>query len=217
MAGGRIWTNDEKLFLEENIGKKSLVQIGKKLNRTPGAVLTQADRMGIANTRDGADGYILNQICLATGVAMKTLKQWIKERGFPAKKKVTRLSKASYFVDPVKFWEWVKENPERINCYAIEKNSIIPEPDWVDERRKVDYYRQKKPPQEWTTKEEALLTDLLLEKKMSQGQAATYFPGRTKISIQRHWAIMRERDPELGDRYFEIHPGQARKGHQKML
>jgi hypothetical protein len=117
----------------------------------------------------------------------------------------------------VKFWEWVKENPERVNCFAIEKNSIIPEPDWVDERRKTDFYKQKKLPRQWTTKEETLLKELLLEQKLSYRQTAKHFPGRTMISIRTHWSVMRERHPELGIRYFELYPGQARKGHRKVL
>jgi hypothetical protein len=201
LAGGRIWTDEEKLFLEEYIGKKSLVNIAKKLDRTVDAVVLQATRMGIGNTREESMGYTLNQISNLTGVAMKTMKRWIERKGFPVKKKVTRISKVTYFVDPELFWEWVHENKGRVNCFVIEKNAIIPEPEWVDEQRKIDYYNQKTKPIPWTMLEEEKLKKMLLEERLTYRQASQRLPNRTPIAVQRHWVYMRERYPELIEMY----------------
>ena len=61
----------------------------------------------------------------------------LKKLNIPLVKVVRCQSKE--MVDMRKFWEWAEENKKQLNFAKFEKGALGKEPDWVDEKRKLDY------------------------------------------------------------------------------
>lgn len=138
MGHGPNWTQDEIAYLEDRWGNASIKRIATHLNRSVSAVKQKAHRMGLDDASLHYDGITLNQLAEATNISYSILKNWVKLYGFPAKKKLFVEQNRVYVVKYDDFWKWAEANKQMINFSKIEKYSLGPEPDWVDEKRKAD-------------------------------------------------------------------------------
>jgi hypothetical protein len=110
------------------------------------------------------------------------VKLWVNNHGLRCTKKVTRNTKAFYFIKPEEFWCWAYHNKERVDFSKIDRHAILPEPDWVEEER---HHQKEVNYKAWTTKEIRLMKELIeLGNSYSEiGQELN----RSSISIQRKY------------------------------
>jgi DNA-binding CsgD family transcriptional regulator len=160
----KTWTPKEEEYIEENWGKKTFEQMAKCLNRSANAVETHGRKiLGLGSTKDAQGLINAHQLAKACGVDIHAVTDyWIGKLGLKAIKKATRNKFEFWRIDIKIFWKWAKENKSVINFSKIEKNSLVPEPDWVDFERKKDFKEiPKKSNKHWTPSEDMQLINLV--------------------------------------------------------
>ncbi|MEK5389813.1 DNA-binding protein [Margalitia sp. FSL K6-0131] len=181
----RNWTDEEILFLKENVGKMKIETVSQKLNRSQGSVISKMKRLGIAYTKNQTGHLSTYQLAELLSVDRNTIIGWMKRHGLKFTKKVTRTTKSFYFIDPIDFWKWAERNREKIDFSKIECNTIAPEPEWVRHERncrKEEHYKV------WSVKEERVLEMMVLS-GYSYSEVAKRL-SRTKTSVQRKYQRM---------------------------
>lgn len=160
------WTREEEDILLELAGYKSFNYIAEKLNRTPYAIQSRLEHLGMSNIKDLSGSLSLSQISSYLNVEPKSVKNWIEKYDLPASRKALRLrikdkSRLSYSIYPEDFWEWAESHKHLLNFYKIEKGTLLPEPDWFEEERRKDFYLPKRTNRQWTKNEERTLMQML--------------------------------------------------------
>ncbi|MCH1626384.1 helix-turn-helix domain-containing protein [Fredinandcohnia quinoae] len=178
----RNWTFEEIEFLKENIGHMKISTISRQLNRTETAVDLKIKRLGLSNTKSFTGQLTMHELAMLLKIDPKSVKLWIENHGLKYTKKATRNTRKFYFIKPEDFWEWAKNNKKRIDFSKIERQSIIPEPSWVDSER---YTEKKVNYKAWTTIEIHSMIELV-----STGQTFSDIGkrlNRSAVSIQRKY------------------------------
>lgn len=130
-----FWSEEDVTYLEENYGKYSLKTLSKHLNRSEDAIRGKCLKLGLTSALNNTGLLNTSDIAKALGIDRKTVGDFIKVRGLPAKKKVV-LKKAKYWrIDVNDFWKWLEKN-EDVDLSNLERNILGIEPEWVDLRRK---------------------------------------------------------------------------------
>ncbi len=159
------WTNEERQYLAEQWGVRSIPAIAAKLNRSVNAVKVQQQRMGLGPALLGGDYISLNQLLIAlygsnAGGGYK-MKSWVENRGLPIHTK--RVNQNSFCVVRLdEFWSWAEQHRSFLDFSKMTPLALGEEPAWVAEQRKKDfqaYAIQRKDP--WTPDEDARLKMLL--------------------------------------------------------
>lgn len=182
----RDYTKEELIYLEEKWGTKSIKAIARKLNRSEWAVRMKAYKMGLGDPRLSMDGITINQLSKAIGVHYQSvMRNWVKQYGFPVKNKVLANEKVNY-VTHGDFWKWAKDNRNLIDFSRIEENILGREPNWVNEKRRVDIVannnsRNRNP---WTDPEIEKLISLLKTYKYTYADIAERL-GRSQSAVKR--------------------------------
>jgi hypothetical protein len=157
------WTKEEDEILMEMAGQSTYDSIGSKLKRSPRAVENRMREL------DTTDALILTGMMTAAelGRLVQRDKSYIikliNEDGLPATKPKVTYKKRDphrWMIDPYKFWKWAEKNRDKFNFHLIEKDSILPEPLWVEEQRRIDF---EKPVtrKRWTDEERKRAIQLL--------------------------------------------------------
>lgn len=155
------WSEEDLLFLEDNIGTYKLSTIANKLNRSYESVRVKMTRLGLSNTKQHTGLVTIGELASIVKVDRNTIMEWVKRHGLPSVKKTTRESREFYFVNPVDFWEWAFQYKGKVQFSTIEELTLLPEPDWVaDERRKDKHKIKRRDYQTWTTQEDNNLVEL---------------------------------------------------------
>lgn len=201
------WTEEEIEYLETYIGSLSMSAIAQKLGRTPEAVLSKAENLGIANTRVASGLFTMKQLAECLCVDGKTIKRMIDKHGLPASKRDFRIRRVkngrngavnvkplSYYIDIKKFWKWAEEHKDLFNWNKVPQYALPFEPDWLEERRKEDYYRWANKRKTWTPEQDEQLWRMYYQENMQQKDIAEIM-GRTCIGVQRR--LKRLRDKKL--------------------
>lgn len=169
MGSNKRWTPQETDYLLESWGTVSIKTIGKNLNRTEGAIVLRARRLGLGAFCDSGDYVTLNQLLIAFngsnyGFTYK-IKSWVENRKMPVHTK-TVLNQRVRIVYIDEFWKWAEANKSFLDFSKMEPLALGEEPDWVAEQRKKDfeaYALQRKDP--WTSEEDSRLRYLLAQHK----------------------------------------------------
>jgi hypothetical protein len=188
MAGGRLWTSEEEIYLMEKWGQASIPTIAKHLGRTVDAVKVRATRLNLGPVLMGGDYVTFNQLALAITGGSKChsyqMKSWIKNRGFPVHtKKVVENSFLVVYLD--EFWVWAEQHRSFIDFSKMEPLALGAEPDWVAQQRRIDaisYANQRKGP--WTQQEDQRLAYLLKQHKYTYAEVSRELR-RSAGAIQR--------------------------------
>ena len=188
MAGGRLWTSEEEIYLMEKWGQASIPTIAKHLGRTVDAVKVRATRLNLGPVLMGGDYVTFNQLALAVTGGSKChsyqMKSWIKNRGFPVHtKKVVENSFLVVYLD--EFWAWAEQHRSFIDFSKMEPLALGAEPDWVAQQRRIDtisYANQRKDP--WTQQEDQRLAYLLKQHKYTYAEVSRELR-RSAGAIQR--------------------------------
>lgn len=179
----KYWTEQEIAYLRDHIGNTKISTIAKKLERSETAVILKMKRLGIANTKEHTGLMTSGELAKILDVDRATIRGWIERHGLPIKKRVPRIEKTFSFVDNEEFWSWARKHKDKVDFSKIERNSIPPEPEWVDSLRFDNKQYQKKAYKQWTTKEDMRLRELQ-NKGMTKREIAKEL-GRSVISVER--------------------------------
>jgi hypothetical protein len=188
----RRWTEEELHFLEDNVGKISLLKIAEKLNRPISGIEIKLKRLGLGNTRLASGKLTANELAKALNIDTHVVTRWLNECGLKGVKRATRISAKFHLISVENFWKWAEQNKERINFYKIEPNILVPEPDWVEEQRKLDYQTiPKRQGAKWTEQEDNRLIEMTNAgyKQEEIGVALN----RSGLSVQRRLSRLREK------------------------
>ena len=188
------WSDNEIEYLRENIGKIKVDTIAQHLNRSRNSVILKMKRLGIRNTREQYGRLTAGELAGLLHVDGGTVRNWIDNHGLPSMRRTTDSSKRFRFIVNESFWKWAYENKEKIHFASIEKHSIPPEPDWVEELRKHHPTYQNKAYNKWTLEEERCLYKLrssgMRFKEISKQM------NRSVYSLERRYKLLTERQKE---------------------
>ncbi|WP_373836329.1 hypothetical protein [Jeotgalibaca arthritidis] len=190
----KTWTEDEEIFLFDNVGKLTFKKIGIELGRSESSVANKAKILGVKILDN--QGFIDGEtFCETIGISRSTFEYWRKAHNFPAKK---RKDFKYLAIDLDKFWNWAKKNKKIINWTKFETGALGVEPRWVREVRKNNRYNRNK--KVWELDE-----DEILKRMIAKG--ATY-PELSKVLKRSHASIRRR----IYDLYL---PPPARTGNKR--
>lgn len=156
------WKKEELDYLQDSWGTVSIKGIANHLGRSINAVKLKSQRIGLGDPFLHFDGITVNQLALATNTSYSTIKYWINERGFPAKKKLMAIEKRVLIVRYEDFWEWAEDHKRLIDFSRIEPNMLGPESDWVKIKRSADILNRNKPHNEpWSEEDDNTLVKMV--------------------------------------------------------
>ncbi|AFQ30432.1 sigma factor-like helix-turn-helix DNA-binding protein [Bacillus thuringiensis] len=198
------WTEEEVDYLESNIGVWDFDRIAKKLGKTPKAVLKKAESLGIANTKVASGLYTMHEMAQALCLDDKTVKRLITNHGLPGKQRDFRIKNKEvdengkkkskrlfYYIDVTDFWKWAEANKDLINWHQVPKYALMPEPEWLEERRKTDYYKWANRRRPWTPEQDAQLWSMYYQEGMTQKEIATLL-ARSVNGVEKRLKRLRE-------------------------
>ena len=156
MRSGKRWEEHEDNFLFENVGKKTIEYMSKKIGRSRCGIYTRMYNLGICKTVDASGMYTICQIAEALGKDNKSVWKWCVSKMLRSRTKKLSLSKRVRLVSAKDVWRFVENNKDKINFKNIKRKLIIPEPKWLDnvilnETRSMRYH------QKWTPEEDKKL------------------------------------------------------------
>ncbi len=183
----RKWTQEEYDYLQEKWGTISLQSIARYLDRSENAIRIKVQRLGLGPFLEGGEYVSWNQLLIALGIQggrrYKDI-SWIKNRGCPIK--IKRVNNCSFkIIYLTEFWEWAEHNQDFLDFSKFEENMLGEEPEWVKNKRKMDYKKSihyiKTP---WTTIEDKRLEKLVNDYKYTYSEISKMMR-RTEGAIQR--------------------------------
>lgn len=150
IENSRYWTDEEVHYLEMNFGKYPIKTLAKRLKRTESAIRGKCDKLGLTSAFANT-GYVnTNDVAKAIGIDRKTVSDWIRFKGLPAKKRVVLKERMIWHIDIKDLWTWLEKNKDWINLSKLEKNIFGPEPSWVNEKRKEDIKNKRRHGLNWS-------------------------------------------------------------------
>ncbi|MCP3764742.1 DNA-binding protein [Domibacillus sp. A3M-37] len=183
---GRKWTGEDVSFLQKRVGSCSLSAIAKQLNRSEVAVLLKLKKLGLGNTKNATGLLTGSELAEALNVDRKTVHHWVQFHGLEATSRITCYERKFCLIDVDSFWQWAEQNQKKIDFSIIEKHTLPPEPEWVDDARKTNTEKTIKIYKRWTTKEIELLIRWK-EEGISLNEIAEKL-SRSRISVERRYA-----------------------------
>ena len=112
----REWTDKEVKYLNNRYLKQSVETTAKRLNRSIPSVKTLAK-------------------CFHSDI--RVILRWIDKFDLPCKK-VELDNQTRYSIDPVEFWKWAENHKDIINWKKYERETLFPEPSWINYEWKKD-------------------------------------------------------------------------------
>lgn len=192
MPKGRYWTKEEDEYILEKAGKLKPQTMADKLDRSFAAVECRMYFLGVSNAKRTTGKLTAHELSNILGVDAKQIYNWIKKFGLKSEYRVVREKAKFHLIDPVDFWKWADENRFRLNFSNIEPKSIMPEPGWVEEQRKVDFHDvPKRRHARWTKEEDSRLINLF-RLDMSKSDMAKDLK-RAESAIQRRISTLKTR------------------------
>ncbi|MGE7305723.1 hypothetical protein AAXE64_27840 [Priestia megaterium] len=159
--GGTHWTDEDVAALEKYWSYVTIEGIAKKLNRTVLSVTNKAKHLGLGSPVDySIDSMSLSRLSEVVGVDYKTMKEWHKSLGLPAKKQRFSAKRTVLMVKIKDFWKWAEQYQARIDFSKVDKGILLPEPKWFHtaakhhEKLNLKYKRHKTP---WTYEDDRVL------------------------------------------------------------
>lgn len=179
----RRWTAEEDDYMIERFGKQPISFIAKKLKRTTGAVEGRLNRLGIYGGRSNNGDLTTYHLAEVLKVDIHTVYNWIQKYGMPCYQATVK-TRVFTMIEVREFWKWAEENKERINWCRVSKNTLVPEPEWVQQQRHYDFiHRPQKENHSWTTEEDAKIWHMYYSQRYTQKQIGGIM-GRSTRSIQ---------------------------------
>lgn len=171
---GRYWTFEEEEYLKEYWGKKSILTIMKKLNRSESALYTKTYKMGLGPFTENLADVTLGELAGALNKSVNCVLNYINLYGLPYETIQSSSIKRIKYVNLDKWWKWLEENHDKVDFTLFERFSLGLEPEWVERQRAADQYDKYKKNRykEWTSYEIAILKKMLSEFKYTTEEIA---------------------------------------------
>ncbi len=169
----RRWRNKADDYLIKNWGVLPLDVICSKLNRSKNAIKLRAFRLNLGAARDNNPDYITVN-CLMSALYGDHSKQgynYEKNVILPKLLKIYMIPQPNVPRRCVKlseFWEAAEANRHLFNFSNLERYALGPEPDWVDEQRRIDEREtliRQSPKAPWTAYEDSVLRNMAAQKR----------------------------------------------------
>lgn len=182
MGMGKKWSEDEKELLSELWGKYSVPTIARKMNRSKNAIYVMKERLGLGSFLMSGGYVSVLDIAKAMGVEYSIVSDnWIGTKGLPCHTVLRDKSRIKHvYID--EFWEWAEKHREIIDFSRLQKNTLPPEPEWVDAQRKNDYIGKRKKTA-WTHQELETLNAMIKQGKNTYEVAQRL--SRTEQAVRR--------------------------------
>lgn len=137
----RRWTQEDIEFLEDKWGVMSIEGIAKKLDRTYDSIKNKSQRLGLGDPLTHLDGITISQLSLMLNVHYGILRNWIDKYDMPVRRKRFAKKNQVMYVNYYDFWKWAEKNKQMLDFARLDRFSLGPEPNWVDEKRRADEIR----------------------------------------------------------------------------
>jgi transcriptional regulator with XRE-family HTH domain len=188
------YTKEEDSMLEEWVSNQYQYKyMARKLGRDVNAIARRIERLAIGSKHLLSGTFSASELARIVGYSSSTVADiWINEQGLPAEKKAFMGEvKAStrYYIKADDFWKWAEPRKDSIRFSNIERGTLLPEPDWLHDQLKKQYYEPERR-KYWTPAEDQRVWYLFYEKQMMQKDIAKEF-GVSRISIQKRVAKIR--------------------------
>lgn len=188
------YTKEEDSMLEEWVSSNvAYPYMASKLGRTVGSIKRRVERLGIEDRHFMTGTISASELAAILKYDPKTVSDiWIKKQGLPAIKKPishTKRQRTPYYIIPEDFWEWAESRKDSIQFSDMERNTLLPEPGWLEEELKKERDANKRR-KFWTPKEDDLLWNMYYDQNMAQKEIAATFSVTTN-SVQRRIARIR--------------------------
>lgn len=131
--GGKAWTEDEIIKLQDMAGTYTVATIAKKLGRSFNSVNCKIGRMGLSGFEKSTDFITMHQLCLMFGVESRTVKKKWKSKGL-------RIMKKGYYIviRQENLVRYLKEHPEDWNATKVTDDSLIMAYPWYKAKKRSD-------------------------------------------------------------------------------
>ena len=121
-------------YLHRRYCKQPVATTAKVLGRTVASVKGKARSLGL-NIYAGEFIYA-KTVARCFGQDVSVVLRWISKLGLPAtKREVANVTR--YEISLETFWQWAKDHQNEIHWASYEPLSLLPEPEWLEETRKV--------------------------------------------------------------------------------
>lgn len=182
----KCFTPEEEEYIQDFYGTKSAEAIGKRLGISSESVINKAYKMGLTSLIDSSGKITANNLAALVGHDFKVVKRWVDHHGLPHVRRALSKNKTRkhILIEPKEFWEWAEQHKERVDFLRIERNTILPEPEWVEVERSKLKKKPKKHNKIWTAQEEIRLWSMYYTSGMRQKEIAEKF-GVTPLSIEK--------------------------------
>lgn len=134
--GGRKWTDEELVLLEELTEKYPLETVARRLNRTKEAVFLKRQRIGMGGYMANTDMLTRNTVSKILGIENRTLQYW-ERKGLKSYRKRPYVMYRQE--DIIKY---MREHPEDWNAARVTDDTMFMRYDWYKEKRKNDISRR---------------------------------------------------------------------------
>lgn len=193
------WTDEEETVLAECWGSVSIPGLARKLGRSENAIKVRANRMRLGAYLESGNCAPLNQVYQALNGGVNrgggSLDCWIRA-GLPFRMKKVRRSHFKV-IDMEEFWTWAEEHKGLFDFSKLEKNTLGPEPDWVNEKRRIDQAKAKQiVATPWTPEDDSKLRCMLHEYRYTYDEIAAALH-RTEGAVKRRLSTLGIRERPL--------------------
>lgn len=130
--GGRAWSQEELIRLEELTEKYPLATVARKLNRSENAVFLKRQRTGIGGFMANTDMLTRNTLSRILGVENRTIQYWERKGLKSVRKKPYVMYRQQDII------RYMKEHPEDWNAARITDDSLFMGYGWYKEKRRAD-------------------------------------------------------------------------------
>ena len=154
----RTWSNKETEYLLKKYGSMTVSAIAKKLNRTNLSVIRKANRLNLGPVYEAQETITATELSRALGRSSSVVLRWICKNGLKSTLVVAKEKRKYQMIAVEDFWKFAKEHPEFMKWDLYERNTLLPEPKWLDEEIQ-NYFKtkNKKKDKKWTKAEECYL------------------------------------------------------------
>ncbi len=173
--------------------------------------MSKAMKMQLGAFLDNGDYITYSQLLLVLKERDKSkVISWIEKRNFPVHVKRVRTT-CFRTVKIEEFWKWAKENQDMLDFSKLEENILGKEPEWVKQKRKLDFERNRKYKTSfWTKTEDEQLIFLVRQQKYNCNEISKKLC-RTEGAVRR-----RMQDLGIKDRLLKT-KSQAWTEEQKQM
>lgn len=175
--GGRAWSQEELIRLEELTEKYPLTTVARILNRSENAVFLKRQRTGIGGFMANTDMLTRNTLSRILGVENRTIQYWERKGLKSVRKKPYVMYRQQDII------RYMKEHPEDWNAARVTDDTLFMQYPWFKEKRKNDISHKYN----WTQAEVSRMKMLRKQGFTIKRDRREDGPVRIKYQIQTLW------------------------------